>query len=281
MQEPSLSTQLSSLYASLLGIHDTADIARFGVAPISAQRSRSFEGGIDQNIYSDRAILRFTYFHNVYSNGIEYVPTTLYNQYFNQSLPKALYGFYLNSLSTNGQGIEAQLEYQIARRLFLRTGYSYLDAVVLRSFSSDALRALSGQPAINAKYPGTPIGISSPLVGQRPFRRAPQTGYVVLQYAGNKWSSAVKSAMSSRSDDSTFIDSFSNANFDTSLLLPNRNLAFGFTKLDANVTYSLRPSITVFSQMENLLNQQHIGAFGYPSLPLTVRAGVKIRFPRE
>ncbi len=281
VQEPSLSAQLSSLYASLLGIGDTTDITRFGVTPVGAQRSRTYEGGIDQNIHGDRAVLHVNYFHSVYGNGIEYVPTTLYNQYFGQSLPKALYGFYFNSLSTSGQGIEAELEYGIARRLFLRTGYTYLDATVLRSFSTDALNALSGQPAINPKYPGIAIGVTSPLVGQRPFRRAPQTGYFVLQYTGTKWNAALKGAMSSRSDDSTFISSYDSATFDNSLLLPNRNLAFGFTKLDANVTYQLLPSIAVFTQAENLLNQQHISAFGYPSLPLTVRVGMKVRFPRE
>jgi len=87
--------------------------------------------------------------------------------------------------------------------------------------------------------------------------------------------------MASKSDDSTFIGSYSNAAFNNSLLLPNRNLAFGYAKLDANFTYQLLPSVAVFSQAENLLNQQHIGAFGYPGLPLTVRAGVKVRFPRE
>ncbi len=281
VQEPNLTTQLSSLYASLLGIRDTASIARFGVTPIGAQRSRTYEGGVDQNIYGDIAVLHLNYFHNVYSNGIEYVPTPLYNQYFNQSLPNALYGFYLNSLTTRAQGIEAEVQYQVLKRMFIHAGYTYLDATVLRSFSSDALNALGGKPTINPKYAGIAIGVSSPLVGQRPFRRAPQTGYFVVQYNGGKWNAALKGAMASKSDDSTFIGTYSNAAFNNSLLLPNRNLAFGYTRLDANVTYQLRPSIAVFSQAENLLNQQRTGAFGYPGLPFTVRAGIKLRFPQE
>jgi vitamin B12 transporter len=280
VQEPNLSTQLSSLYAALQGINDAADIAKFHVSPIGAQRSRTYEGGISQNIYSDRAILHLTYFHSTYGRGIEYVSTSLYNQYFNQTLPAALYGFYLNSLSTQGQGIEAELQYQLSHRLFVRAGYTYLDASVKQSFSTDALEALGGVPTVNPKYPGIAIGVSSPLVGQRPFRRAPNTGFFTVQYTASKFSAALKGAMSSRSDDSTFIDAFSSSTFDNSLLLPNRNLAYGFTKLDANLTYQFRPSVAVFTQAENLLNNQHIGAFGYPGLPLTVRAGVKVRFPR-
>ncbi len=281
VQEPNLTTQLSSLYNSLLGIRDTASIARFGVSPIGAQRSRTYEGGVDQNLYSDRATLHFNYFHNVFGNGIEYVSTPLYNQYFNQSLPNALYGFYLNSLTTQAQGVEAEVQYQIRPRLFVHAGYTYLDSMTLRSFSTDALNALGGKATFNPKYPGIAIGVSSPLVGQRPFRRAPQTGYFVVQYTATKWNAALKGAMSSKSDDSTFISTFSNAAFDNSLLLPNRNLAYGFAKLDANVTYQLSPSIAVFTQAENLLNQQRTGAFGYQGLPFTVRAGIKVRFPQE
>lgn len=281
VQEPSLSTQLSSLYAALLAAGNTAAIASFNVQPIGAQRSRTYEGGVDQNIRGDRAVLHVTYFHTQYGNGIEYVNTTLYNQYFKQNLPKSLYGFYLNSLSFLAQGVESELQVGISSHWFARAGYTYLNSNVERSFSSDALHALGGAPTINKNYAGVAIGASSPLVGQRPFRRAPQTGYFTLQYTRPKFNAAVKSAMSSKSDDSTFLDTFSNANFTTSLLLPNRNLAFGFAKIDVNATYQLRPSLSIFTQVENVLNNQHIGPIGYPGLPLTVRAGVKLRFPQE
>ncbi len=281
VQEPSLASQLSSLRDALITAGDLTDLGRLNVQPIGAQTARTYEGGADQNIYGDRAVLHFTYFHSQFGNGIEYVNVSQFNSLFHQNLPQALYGFYLNSQSYKAQGAEAEVQYQIKPRLLARAGYTYLDANVERSLASDVLNTLGGTPTVNPKYPGIAIGVSSPLVGQRPFRRAPQTGFFVLQYSGNKWNAAFKGGMSSKSDDSTFIGSYSNAAFDNSLLLPNRNLAFGYAKLDANFTYQLRPSIAVFSQLENLLNQQHIGAFGYPGLPLTVRAGIKVRFPQE
>ena len=33
----------------------------------------------------------------------------------------------------------------------------------------------------------------------------------------------------------------------------------------------------LFTEMDNLLGQQHIGPIGYPGLPFTVRAGLKVR----
>jgi vitamin B12 transporter len=60
-------------------------------------------------------------------------------------------------------------------------------------------------------------------------------------------------------------------------VLPNRNLAFGYAKLDANVMYAVHRRITAFTELDNLLSQQHIGPIGYPALPFTVRAGLKMR----
>lgn len=281
VQEPSLDAQLSSLYVKLLSIGDTSDIAKFKVAPIGAQRSRVYEGGVDQNIYSDRAILHVTYFHSTYGRGTEGVPVTEYNAFFNQTLPNALGSFYLNSLDTTGSGVEAALEYQVLPRLFVRGGYTYVDALVKRSFSTDAIDALGGVTTVNPNYPNIPIGVYSPLVGQRPFRRPPQTGFFTVQYNGTKWTAALKGAMASKADDSTFIANYSAASFDNTMLLPNRNLDPGFTKLDGNITYQARPSVAVFTQLDNLLNNQHMGPIGYPSLPFTFRVGLKLRIPHE
>ena len=65
------------------------------------------------------------------------------------------------------------------------------------------------------------------------------------------------------------------------MLLPNRNLDYGYVKLDGNVVYRLTPRLSLFTQMDNLLNNQHIGPIGYPGLPFTVRAGIKYRIGRE
>ena len=62
------------------------------------------------------------------------------------------------------------------------------------------------------------------------------------------------------------------------MLLPNRDLDYGYVKLDLGGTYQLVRSVAVFAQLDNLLNNQHIGPIGYPGLPLTFRAGMKFRF---
>jgi iron complex outermembrane receptor protein/vitamin B12 transporter len=185
-----------------------------------------------------------------------------------------IFGALLNTLAFRAQGFEGEAQFAPTNHILLRGGYTYLTSVVEQSFSSDA--ASNGTSAQNPNLPGVPIGSTAPLVGQRPFRRPPQTGFFAAQYENTKFSAALKGAFASRSDDSTFL-SFSDVNGDNTLLLPNRNLAYGYAKLDAYGTYAATRHITAFAELSNLLSQQHIGPIGYPALPFTFRTGLKVR----
>ncbi len=98
--------------------------------------------------------------------------------------------------------METTVESGIGRNIFLRGGYTYLDSVVQRSFSSDNQALLGGYEPI---FDGIPVGIYSPLKGARPFRRPPNTGFFTASYAGKQLTGIFTSAFSSRSDDSTFL----------------------------------------------------------------------------
>src|SRR5690348_5390329 len=124
--------------------------------------------------------------------------------------------------------------------------------------------------------PVSALGAESPLVGARPFRRPPHTGFFSAQYTTTRFSAGLKGAVASRADDSTYLDGFDTSG-GNSLLLPNHNLDFGYTKLDANLLYTATRHVTVFTQLNNLLGQQHTGPIGYPGLPFTFRAGLKLR----
>ncbi len=82
----------------------------------------------------------------------------------------------MNSLAFSAQGAEVELAWQPRPNLLLRGGYTYLDAVVLQSFASDAVAANEGYPTENPNIPGVPIGALGPLVGARPFRAAAEHG---------------------------------------------------------------------------------------------------------
>jgi iron complex outermembrane receptor protein/vitamin B12 transporter len=277
VQEPSLATDFSSLYTQL----GPTTAVKDGISPLHALRTRTLDAGIDQNIFREKLIFKAGYYHNAFSHQIEYVDTGILEQYF--GIPgyiSNVYGADVNSLAFHAQGLESELQYQPASRIFLHAGYTYLNAKVDQSFASSALSILAGgYPETNPAFPNIPVG-DSPFIGGRPFRRPPNTGYFAAQYTGSRFTAAFKGAFASRSDDSTFLD-YADLAGTNSLVLPNRDLDFGYAKLDANFMYAIKKRVTVFTELDNLLSQQHIGPIGYPALPFTVRAGLKVRIGGE
>ncbi|GGA62205.1 hypothetical protein GCM10011507_12160 [Edaphobacter acidisoli] len=279
VQEPSLAAEFSSLYTELVQSGNQDAIAAYHVTPISEERSRTWDLGVDQNILGQKLIVKAGYFHNQFSHQIEVADSTSLTKYFGipPSIANQLYGAALNSLAFRAQGAELEAQYQPFTHVFMRGGYTYLAPIVLQSFASDAVAANNGTPTTNPNIPGVAIGALSPLVGSRPFRRPPQTGFFAVEYMRTRFAAAIKGSLASRSDDSTF-QLYNDFNGGNTLLLPNRNLDAGFAKLDANLLFTVTRHATVYAQLDNLLSQQHIGPIGYPGLPFTVRAGLKIRF---
>jgi vitamin B12 transporter len=276
VQEPTLALEFSSLYTQLDGTAaGRAEIAQYHLTPQSAERSRTYDLGLDQNILGEKLTMKFGYFHNVFDRQLEGVDGTALLQYFGLNVPQ-VYEAYLNSLAFRASGAESEVTWHPKPSLLVRGGYTYLDTRVVQSFSSDAVAANQGMANANPNLPNNPIGIFGPLVGARPFRRAPHTGYVDMQYSRKKLNFALKAAMASRSDDSTFLE-YEDLNGGNTLLLPNRNLDYGYVKLDLSVLYALKHGFTYFGQVDNMLNDQHIGPIGYPGLPLTFRTGLKLR----
>jgi vitamin B12 transporter len=280
-QEPTLDEQFASLYSFLLGEQGGREaIQQFHISPIVEEQSRSYEGGVAQNFLSERGLLRVSYFHNQYGRQIESVTATEVPALLPQlspserqaleSLLSSAGGIDLNSQAFRTQGIESEAQYSVFKGLFLRGGYTWLEAVVQRSFTSDAL-----QPSFNPAFSKVPIGSSGPLRGARPFQRPPNTGFGAVTYNGAQYSVAFTAALASRSDDSTFLGGRDLA-AGNSLLLPNRNLDFGYAKLDLGGSYQFLSWLAAYAQLDNLTSDKKIGQIGYPSLPFTFRVGLRL-----
>jgi vitamin B12 transporter len=288
-QEPSLDEQFGSLYNFLLTQQGGRDsIQQFHITPVVAEQSRTYEGGGAQSFLNERGLLKVSYFHNQYGRQIEPVPATEVPALLPQLSPgeqQALEGVLssagdldLNSQAFRAQGVEGEFDYTVFKNLFLRGGYTYLDAVVERSFTSDALHpsfntGLPGEPA--PPFSQVPIGAFDPLRGARPFHRPPHTGYGSVSYSGEQYWVGFTVAFATRSDDSTFLAGrdFGGGN---SLLLPNRNLDFGYTKLDLGGSYQFLSWLAAYAQLDNLTSNKRIAPIGYPSLPFTFRVGLRL-----
>ena len=91
---------------------------------------------------------------------------------------------------------------------------------------------------------------------------------------------SISSAFVSRSDDSDFLGGY-DINGGNSLLLPNRNLDSGYSKVDIGGSYQLRSWLGIYGQAENLTNDRHIAPIGYVSLPTSVRIGLRFQLGKE
>src|SRR5271156_635906 len=275
IKEPSIYYQSISLFGILDALPDGSElIKQYHVSPIGPETSRTFDGGIDQQLWNGRARITLTYFHNEFTNGVEFVPQSalLALGLPAASDPAVQYGAAVNSQAFRAQGAEIATEYEIGSHLFARGGYTYLDAVVQQSFSSESL------PSYNPDFPTIAIGAFSPLVGARPFRRAPQSGYFGLTYNRSKWYGSFSGTLVGRRDDSDFL---TDSNFGNTLLLPNRNLLGAYQRLELGGGYQFTRTLTAYTDMQNLLSEHYSEAFGFPALPFTFRAGVKISFGGE
>ena len=277
IKEPSIFNQSVSLYGTLEALPNGSDlIAQYHIAPLGPETSRTYDGGVEQQLWNGRARMDLTYFHNEFTNVVESVPqSALIELGINGANdPAFLFGATVNSQAFRAQGAEAKVEYRISNHLFARGGYTYLDAVIQRSFASDSAPVYN----TSSNFSDIPIGQYSPLVGSRPFRRAPHTGYFGLNYMRSRWYGSLTGSLVGRRDDSTFLY---DENFGYSLLLPNRNLDGAYQRLDLSAGYEVSHALTAYANVQNLLSEHYSEAFGYPDLPLAFRAGLKFSFGGE
>jgi vitamin B12 transporter len=263
IKEPSIEAQLGSLY----GVLTPAQIAQYHVSPTGPERSKTYDFGVEQKVWSGRALVGATFYYNDFYDIITYlnaaalleigVPQAVIND-----LPGGVYGgAYVNATSTRSLGSELEFKSDLGRGLIFQGEYTYLDAVVTKAF---------GTPAFNPEF-SIPIGDYSPLQGARPFQRAPHSGNLMLSYSRKKFNGTFSGYLLSRRDDSTYL---SDANYGPTMLLPNRNLAPSYQKFDLSSGYSLTPYLKVFTSIENLFSQHYQEAFGYPGMPFTIRSGL-------
>ncbi len=262
IKAPSVFQQQNSLFALV-----QSTPAASGASQIGPERGSNIDIGLEQGFWYGRARIRTAYYRNEFNDLIEFLSKTQLPQ---AGVPAAVaaataFGAYVNSSSFRAQGIETSFEAMAGQYVRVSASYTYLDAKVTEAFSASA--------STNPKFPDIPIGAFSPLVGQRPFRRPPHSGSVLVSYIRGSGQVTLSGYFSGKRDSSTFLtDGF----FGNSLLLPNRDLDAAYQKLDLSASYAVHPRARIYTSVENILDKKYDASFGFPSLPRAVRAGVRI-----
>jgi vitamin B12 transporter len=265
IKAPSIFQEQSSLF-TILGPAQ-AEVA--GVSRIGPERSRTLDVGIEQGLHGGQARVRVAYFNNEFHDLIEFVNKAILPTF---GVPPDVaaatdFGANVNSQSYKAQGVETSVD-AVLGHFHVAASYTYLDAEVTESLSNGAL-----QPAFNPAFPGVPIGQFAPLVGQRPFRRPPHVGSMLIRYLQGPAQVSLAGHFAGKSNDSTFL--FDNL-FGFGMLLPNEDLNDNYQKIDLSGSYRLNTHAKWYLTLENLFDERYTPAFGFPALPLTVRTGVTL-----
>jgi vitamin B12 transporter len=204
---------------------------------LKPEQNHAYEAGFEQSLLTGRYVFSAIYFNNHFRNQIEFTTN-----------PTNFHGFYLNLNRSLAHGAEMEFKGAITRRLLLDSAYTYTSTQILEA------------PLC------TPQNGCSPLffVGQPLLRRPKHSGNIVLNYAGSRWGGNLGGSFVGRRPDSDFLG----LGFDHTA---------GYALVNLGGWYDVRPRITVYANVENVLNRHYEEVVGYPALHLNFRAGLRFR----
>lgn len=266
IKAPSVFQQQNSLSALLEGTPLAGSVSSVG-----PERSHGWDVALEQGFGGGQYRARIGYFNNTFEDLLEFLnESAMIRTGVPANVATAAQFAYVNSQSYDAQGVELSVDGAIGRLLRFGASYTYLD--------TEVTEALSASAATNPAFPTIPIGAFSPLVGQKLFRRPANSGTLFVNYSNGPASVALAAYFSGQRDDSTFL---SDENFGNSLLLPNQDLDPAYQKIDLSASYDIRRQFKVYTSIENLFDKEYEASYGFPSLPITIRAGVTVRFGGE
>ena len=206
------------------------------------EKSRSFQAGLSQRLFGDKAVFSANYFNNLFRDQIAYPfdPVTFIGQY--ENINKSL-----------AHGAEVQLQTRLRPRLSLNTGYTYTSTQILLA------------PACTpAQFCDTNIfGPGKPLI-----HRPRHSATLLATYLGHRWGGELGGSFVGRRPDSDF---YGLGFYHTP----------GYVLVNAGGWVAVNRHMRLYVNGENLLNRFYEEVVGYPALGANFRAGMRFRFGGE
>jgi vitamin B12 transporter len=161
--------------------------------------------------------------------------------------PNTFTGQFENIDKSKAHGAEIELQGRPTSRLSVDLAYNYTSTqILLQPFAFDALH-----------QPGQPL-----------LRRPKHSGSVLLDYLGQRWGANMGVTAIGRRPDSDFLGF-------------NIDHAAGYARVDLGGWYAIKPRVTAYVNVENILNNHYNEVVGYPALGANFRAGLRFRLGGE
>jgi len=240
-------TRLHGSFGTGIRAPNGFDLAFTDNPRLKPEKNISFDAGIEQRFFADRAIFDVTYFYNRYKDQIVVLGGSLTN----------LSTFTSDNLANSrAQGLETSLHLRPLRSLDVAASYTWLDTAIL---------ALDGSTQV-----------LSPLEVGQPFLRRPRSsaGYnvtwVYRRLTLNANAFVRGATLDVEPNDGTFA---------CQLGLPCLFRNPGYVLANAGFSYELPRGLEFHARLNNFANQKYEDSFGFPSLRLNFMAGVRYHFP--
>jgi outer membrane receptor protein involved in Fe transport len=208
---------------------------------LKPERSISFDAGMEQRLFSNRAVVDFTYFFNRFEDQIVTLGGSLQNlsQYTSDNLK-----------NSRAQGFELSFRINPLQSLELGGQYTFLDTTVL---------ALDGSNLANAPY----------QVGQELLRRPRHSASYNIAWRHKRLTLSTHAYLRGAVLDAE--PAFG------SPFYTNK----GYVRADAGLSYRLPKGVEIYGRLNNFLNQKYEESRGYPALRINFMAGMRGTIPSE
>jgi len=210
---------------------------------LKPERSISFDSGVEQRFFDERAVLDVTYFFNRFEDQIVVLGGSLAN----------LSSFVSDNLANSrAQGAEISVRIRPTRSVEVAGHYTRLETDIL---------ALDGTSLVRS-----PFQVSQPLL-----RRPRHAGGLNATWHRGRLMLNLNGYLRSK-----VLDVEPNLGISGGLF-PNK----GYVLANAGFAYRLPRGVEIYGRLNNFLNQKYEESFGYPSLRLNFLAGMRYTFPAE
>lgn len=216
---------------------------------LKPEKSVSFDSGVEQRFFADRALVDVTYFYNRFEDQIVVLGGSLTN----------LSSFASDNLgNSRAQGMEVTFRLQPLRSLQMNGQYSLV---------STSLLALEGSS----------VALSPFRVGQPLVRRPKHSGFFNVTWRhGRLMLNGDLYAQGRALDIEPNLGTFACV-----LGMPCFFENPGYTRADGGLAYRLPKGLELYGRLNNFLNHKYEEVFGFPALGLNFVAGIKFDFPAE
>jgi outer membrane receptor protein involved in Fe transport len=242
-------TRLHGSFGTGIRAPDGYELAFTDNPHLKPERSLSFDSGLEQRLFSSRALLDLTYFYNKFDDQIVTVGGSTLSTYVSDNLG-----------NSRAQGLEVTVRLRPTRSLQVSGEYTLLGTAIL---------ALNGSTIGQAPSPFK--------LGQELIRRPENSGGLTLTWQHRRLTLNSNAYLRRQTLDSEPNPGLTACSYGLSCLFPDK----GYVVLNGGFSFVLTRGLEIYGHLNNLLDRKDEEVLGYPALPLNFLAGMKFTFPAE